>query len=735
MTRLAPARADHASPARRSTLVDAGAFGLLVVLALGVTRGGVQVVARGAYASPLPVLAALLAVSAFWLPVPTLVARISALPGPALARLCAHAAAVALVAAAEPVWTMAVLPWAGGPSPRGGYWVNAALRLDTNLLIYAAIGGLLWLRRAERRRLAIAESAARLRARAGDAELDVLTMQLQPHFLFNTLNLVSQLAYESVARARRALRNLRDLLRESIEHGAARTVSLGEELRFLEAYLDLQRERFGARLDARVAVDVDLLAARVPHMILQPVVENAIRHGVARRGSGGSVRVTGRRADGDRLVIEIADDGPGLRPGSVREGIGLANVRHRLEHLSGGDARVTLRERPGGGTVACVDVPFVTAVAAEAVPAPEDEIAIGERATAGEAPAMHPAPPRAVVRATAIVAGWALVAAVWTELEAVVPFASGRSVQWSDLFAANGVNAAVWVAITPLALWLADRLAARGRAWRLGAHALGAAAFTAVHLTATGALMRVLLRADAASIRGVRISWAVWDAMAYVALVLLAEALAARARLEHEALDAARARTRLAAARVALLRLQLQPGILLGGLDAVAQAIDDPVRCETVIARLGDVLRLLLASAGREDTTLDRELALLDACLQVRSGEPSLASVAAECRRAAVPAVLLQPLAAAIGARRARVTASRALGHLVIELVADGETEHPADGEKFAAVERRLRALYGEDHELRLVHRDGAAGVHLELPYRERVVVAAAPEPPALAIA
>ena len=201
--------------------------------------------------------------------------------------------------------------------------------------------------------------ASRLEARLAEARLQALSQQLHPHFLFNTLNMISVLVHRDPAAADIMLTRLADLLRETLRRPAAQEVPLREELDWLENYLDIMRVRFGPRLSIETAVPADLAECRVPSFILQPLVENALEHGIARRSGPASIRIVAR-AEGSRLRIEIVDDGPG--PPAAGEtpidGIGLANTRRRLEQLYGQDQCLVLETAPGGGGRTVFEVPI-----------------------------------------------------------------------------------------------------------------------------------------------------------------------------------------------------------------------------------------------------------------------------------------------------------------------------------------------------------------------------------------
>ncbi len=199
--------------------------------------------------------------------------------------------------------------------------------------------------------------STRLEAQLALAHLDMLKMQLQPHFLFNTLNAISALMHRDVDAADRMISLLSDLLRFSLEKDDRHQASLSSELEFLNRYLAIERIRFRDRLTVDQDVDPGCLTAQVPRLILQPLVENSIKHGIAMRSAAGHVGIRGRRI-GDRLEIQISDDGPGLPGSKLREGIGLTNTRARLEQIYGGDHRFELRNGDAGGVLVHLEIPF-----------------------------------------------------------------------------------------------------------------------------------------------------------------------------------------------------------------------------------------------------------------------------------------------------------------------------------------------------------------------------------------
>jgi two-component system LytT family sensor kinase len=200
---------------------------------------------------------------------------------------------------------------------------------------------------------------AQLEAQLSHAQLDALRLQLHPHFLFNTLNAIAALAPADSARAQRMLARLGDLLRQTLNAEAAE-ITVERELTLLAPYVEIQRLRFEERFRYVERVSPDVRTGLVPALLLQPLVENAVQHGVSRRPEGATVTLTIERR-GERLVLEVADDGPGPAAGSKGgNGIGLANTRARLAQLYPGAHRVELTAGAEGGARVTVDIPFRT---------------------------------------------------------------------------------------------------------------------------------------------------------------------------------------------------------------------------------------------------------------------------------------------------------------------------------------------------------------------------------------
>jgi two-component system, LytTR family, sensor kinase len=202
--------------------------------------------------------------------------------------------------------------------------------------------------------------AAQLETRLAQARLDLLKMRLHPHFLFNTLHAISTLTHRRPALAERMISRLSDLLRMTLENGEAQEVPLQQELEFLQGYLEIEQMRFQDRLSLHLEIDEAALDASVPNMLLQPLVENAVRHGIARREAGGRIDILARRVNG-HLELAVADNGPGLAVSSeaaFRRGVGLSHTRARLHQLYGPAHFLVLSESGSGGLQVSLSIPY-----------------------------------------------------------------------------------------------------------------------------------------------------------------------------------------------------------------------------------------------------------------------------------------------------------------------------------------------------------------------------------------
>jgi two-component system, LytTR family, sensor kinase len=298
-----------------------------------------------------------------------------------LRRVALHLLASAVFSVLQLALEAAASVWLGifatetGSSFVGLFSTLMVLGFHGNVLIYWALHGMqagwrfYWrFREREQEALRLQLQASELRTELVRAQLSALKMQLQPHFLFNTLNAVVVLVRQQKGReAEDTLARLSDLLRWVLEDVGSQEVPLRRELEYLRLYLAIEQTRFQDRLRVDLAIAPDVLDARVPHMGLQPLVENAIRHGIERRAAAGRVSVRASREDG-LVRIDVEDDGPGFSTdaasdsasgaASVSGGIGLANTRARLVQLYGEAASLATGNREQGGAVVTMRLPY-----------------------------------------------------------------------------------------------------------------------------------------------------------------------------------------------------------------------------------------------------------------------------------------------------------------------------------------------------------------------------------------
>lgn len=203
--------------------------------------------------------------------------------------------------------------------------------------------------------------AAQFEARLAQARMHVLKMQLHPHFLFNTHNAISELIYKDPEAAEQMLTNLSDLLRISLENLEVEKIPLQQELDFLNKYLEIEQIRFQDRLKVKFQIKPETLDAIVPNMILQPLVENAIRHGIAPLARGGTIEIKAFVKD-EKLHLQISDNGVGVpfgNPAEIIEGIGLSNTRARLNHLYADKHVLDIQPNGDSGLIVSLIIPFI----------------------------------------------------------------------------------------------------------------------------------------------------------------------------------------------------------------------------------------------------------------------------------------------------------------------------------------------------------------------------------------
>jgi two-component system LytT family sensor kinase len=246
----------------------------------------------------------------------------------------------------------------GGPPVFSPLREIGRFRFLNQLLVYAAVLATGFAREFFLRDRRRQQHEVRLQAQLAEARLDALRMQINPHFLFNTLHAVSALVERDPGGVRRMIARLSELLRHTIDSRGTDEVPLRDELAFLRRYIEIMEIRFQGKLQVATQVGDDALDALVPNLVLQPIVENALEHGAARAVGEGRIELSARR-DGDELRLAVRDNGPGLEDGAPA-GVGVANTRARLEQLYGEFATLTLSNAPGGGVLAEIVLPYHT---------------------------------------------------------------------------------------------------------------------------------------------------------------------------------------------------------------------------------------------------------------------------------------------------------------------------------------------------------------------------------------
>lgn len=280
----------------------------------------------------------------------------------------AHTAGILAMSATHTTlnWILRLVlyPLAGNGAYDYGYMpVRFLMELPHDVISYAIVVGFVHLFDHYRRSRDREVDTARLEANLSQAQLQSLRLQIQPHFLFNALNTISSLVYEDPRAADEMLAKLSEFLRLTLDGSGEHVVPVEEEIEFLGLYLDIMRARFGERLEVRIDIGDTASAASVPQLLLQPIVENAVRHGVEPESGAIRIDVWVRRID-DRLVLSVRDTGPGIADvdaALTSGGIGLANTADRLRRMYGDTHTLDVGNTNGGGLEITIAIPFVEA--------------------------------------------------------------------------------------------------------------------------------------------------------------------------------------------------------------------------------------------------------------------------------------------------------------------------------------------------------------------------------------
>lgn len=622
--------------------------------------------------------------------------------------LAAHGAALTAVAFGMGALRLALIVWFTPAMSDGWrlqftaelFWPRVVFWADVNLFTYLAVVLTGRALSSHRRYLDRTLRTHVLETQLARAQLHFLELQLQPHFLFNSLNVIQELAHESPNAAERMLRRLHALLSRSLERSGQDEHTLAEELAALEPYLDIQRTRF-EWLAVGLHVNADTRPAMVPHLILQPLVENAIRHGLAVRQGPGHIEVFAERR-GDRLVMQVRDDGVGLQAGALpgRSGIGLRNASERLRQLYGKDHRFELRPREHGGVVVEIDIPFRPQPAGAPAPSwtesprsrevmPEvtvEEVSAwrtGEFAAAVLPKPSTSRPPLGQDRPRQVVSddperetrqSEPIIAAVESHHETATPILSPRT--WATLVALWLGTAALWsvqmyvfmrltqetasvwdVAWLQLAgalYWTVASLVVLALARRFRLYGRRAAPHLALHFGAAVVIsfgflwvLQTVGLSSAPLLNEFNINPLTGNFFLYFGLLAWSHSRDFAAWYRARELASARLTSEIARSRFQALCVQVRPQFVLGTLDLLARLVHvDVPTADKLIARLADVLRLTLDTASQRSMSLEEELDLVNASVEahrlgIRPGVSLVVDVPGDAMDTPLPGRLL----------------------------------------------------------------------------------------------
>ena len=472
----------------------------------------------------------------------------------------------------------------------------AIIAVSETLVVRAAI--------AERQRL-----AKRLEASLSRARLDYLEAQLQPHFLFNSLGAVSELAYDAPATASRVLRQLVAIFRTALARKSDE-VTLGEEIVGIEPYLDIQRIRFADWLTIEYQVDEAAVECLLPRFILQPLVENAIRHGLSGRSSAGRIDISAKVHE-DSLIVRVADNGVGFEraPISSGRGIGLSNVRDRLAILYGDDDRLRLTTSNLGGAVAELRIPVRRRDRVAETPVDDPTLPYHGPTRQTE---VRPLEMPAVFKRPWVAIGivWFICGLGWTQQSIVYQNMRHREVGSFWTMATHDMTSAlIWALLTPVVLSMSRLFPLRRShlASRIVAYLIGSVVTTVAHV----ALWQRLVSPEIPLVsRQWQMNYIV-DFVIFWLLVAVGHRRVLATWLRSREADAAALSAELAAAQIRAAKLQAIPPVLLQSLDGIAKTVRrDPSLTERQLTRLGDYLRLALECTDSRGVTPERERAL-----------------------------------------------------------------------------------------------------------------------------
>jgi two-component system LytT family sensor kinase len=523
-----------------------------------------------------------------------------------------HVPLAVLVALTDAFILRAIVEILTGTHLRIPFIATAVYYADFDIVRYIAIVAVvdaLLVRREVVQRQHIASAMERVLARA---RLDHLAAQLQPHFLFNALSAVSELAARAPHEAARVVRQLASIIQQA-RSTASVEVPLSVELAEIQPYLEIQRMRFADWLTIRCDASADALSCIVPRFILQPLVENAIRHGLAGRDAAGSIEIHAI-LEGNRLIVRVADNGVGLSSNQTPQGhqIGLANVRERLSILYGNEDRLVLRNVTGGGVAAELTLP---ARLSETIATNDAETLTTDESTRTQTSLVIRSRRQ---RALITLGVWAACGLLWAQQSFAYELLRDRL--RNDNLMSIGIrdmtNGLIWAALTPLVFLLVKRFPISRRALvaKVVAYVVGSAAIGLLHTAILERLTNPTVPVWSPAYEGT----IVVDFLIVVVLIGVAHRRQFVEWLAARELSAASLQSALEIARHTAQGLQSVFPVLLRYLEALAVRLDAKADdSEDIIAALGDYLRIAIETSGRDAMTPVQKTSLAAAELNV----------------------------------------------------------------------------------------------------------------------
>jgi hypothetical protein len=434
--------------------------------------------------------------------------------------------------------------------------------------------------------------AALLRDELAQAQLHYLDLQLQPHFLFNALGSIAELAHEAPSVAATMVDHLTSLLRYATVKGSRQEVTLKEEVAALHPYLEIQRMRFPDWLTIEEHIEPSAYDAMVPRMLLQPLVENAIRHGLSDRKPGGIIELSAS-VHGDDLVISVADNGVGLNPAASTRGlgIGLSNITERLSTLYQDLQSIELLSNNEGGAEVLLRIPF-----RRPADAADLEVSDDANENTSEFPVPAPATPMSVVRRLTyawVISGIALTVLSIAYMTIRHPMDHEPAL---EVIERHVISATLWIALTPLVLLIGRRIhfTYRTLGFAIPLHVVLGTVVAYTHLAAA----RMLSPGPQPPLFApIFMDTVFWNLAAYGALVGFAQRTRIEAWIRERDVATARMKAELTNAKLRSVMLELRPEFLLSSLATLRSLVlVDAARAETLLTSLADFLRLTLES-------------------------------------------------------------------------------------------------------------------------------------------